>query len=343
MTQPTIKNGSNGDSVKIWQRFLGPPTVADGMFGAKTESATKTWQYPRGLLADGVVGPRSWAAAESESSLKGVYDYIASKETVSAPASQLKGEFIIWYGGLSPLAKVSETTRQEAVNRRNAFDVANVKSVEELEKVKQIIAAKPAVEEIKNVSSKTDAAGNYPKQNGTTVASADKEAVPPNARPTIRKGSEGEAVKVWQGILGPPITPDGKFGKITEQATIAWQKSRGLKADGIVGTGTWTTAFSNTPPVAIPFQEAAVTKVSGTKVPTKQVPAGIVIPMTIVAKPKKKREEKPVSEKDMKASTKKTVVNEEMLGISQKKVKRLIAGISLGTATAAAGIAKLLI
>jgi peptidoglycan hydrolase-like protein with peptidoglycan-binding domain len=342
MSQPTIKKGSEGDAVKIWQRFLGPPTTVDGVFGTGTENATKKWQYPRNLLADGVVGPRSWAAAENESSLRGVYDYISAKETVSPAGAQLKGEFIIWYNGLNVLARTSETTRQEAVNRRNAFDVANVKSAAELEQVKQVIAQKPAVEEIKNVPVKTDSAGNYPKQNGTTVASADKELVPPNARPTIRRGSEGEAVKVWQGILGSPITPDGKFGKVTEQATIAWQKSRGLKADGIVGTRSWTTALSNSPPVAIPFEQAATTKVSGTDTPSKRVPAGIVIPMTVTAKPRKKREEKPVPENAMKASATPTVTNEEMVGISQKKVKRLIMGISLGTGTAVAGIAKLL-
>jgi peptidoglycan hydrolase-like protein with peptidoglycan-binding domain len=55
--------------------------------------------------------------------------------------------------------------------------------------------------------------------------------------PTIKKGSKGKAVKIWQIILG--ITADGVFGPITEQKTKEFQKKNGLVADGIVGPKTW--------------------------------------------------------------------------------------------------------
>lgn len=54
---------------------------------------------------------------------------------------------------------------------------------------------------------------------------------------TIRKGSKGNAVKVWQVIIG--ATADGNFGSGTEASTKTWQKSHGLTADGIVGKNTW--------------------------------------------------------------------------------------------------------
>lgn len=54
---------------------------------------------------------------------------------------------------------------------------------------------------------------------------------------TIKKGSTGKAVKIWQLIIGVSI--DGDFGSRTEAATKAWQKNRGLLADGIVGKKTW--------------------------------------------------------------------------------------------------------
>lgn len=54
---------------------------------------------------------------------------------------------------------------------------------------------------------------------------------------TIRKGSKGNAVKVWQIIIG--AAPDGDFGSGTETKTVAWQKNNGLAADGIVGKNTW--------------------------------------------------------------------------------------------------------
>ena len=53
----------------------------------------------------------------------------------------------------------------------------------------------------------------------------------------IKKGSKGNAVKVWQIIVG--ANPDGRFGSGTEGKTIAWQKNHGLTPDGIVGKNTW--------------------------------------------------------------------------------------------------------
>jgi murein L,D-transpeptidase YcbB/YkuD len=54
--------------------------------------------------------------------------------------------------------------------------------------------------------------------------------------PTLRKGSKGEWVKKMQKVLG--TTPDGDFGPGTERAVKAWQASKGLTADGIVGPKT---------------------------------------------------------------------------------------------------------
>lgn len=56
----TIKRGSNGKAVKVWQIIVG--TTADGTFGSGTESATKNWQKSHGLTVDGIVGPKSWKA-----------------------------------------------------------------------------------------------------------------------------------------------------------------------------------------------------------------------------------------------------------------------------------------
>lgn len=54
----TIKKGSKGNAVKVWQFIIG--AAADGIFGSGTESATKIWQSKHGLAADGIVGKNSW-------------------------------------------------------------------------------------------------------------------------------------------------------------------------------------------------------------------------------------------------------------------------------------------
>ena len=55
--------------------------------------------------------------------------------------------------------------------------------------------------------------------------------------PTIKKGSKGNAVKIWQIIIG--VDADGDFGSKTLTATKKFQKAHNLEADGIVGTNTW--------------------------------------------------------------------------------------------------------
>ena len=56
----TIKKGSIGKGVKIWQLIIG--VAVDGDFGAKTEAATKTWQSKHNLTSDGIVGAKTWKA-----------------------------------------------------------------------------------------------------------------------------------------------------------------------------------------------------------------------------------------------------------------------------------------
>ena len=57
------------------------------------------------------------------------------------------------------------------------------------------------------------------------------------ARAMLRRGSRGESVKELQRLLG--IAEDGDFGPKTETALIAFQKGKGLLADGLAGPKTW--------------------------------------------------------------------------------------------------------
>jgi peptidoglycan hydrolase-like protein with peptidoglycan-binding domain len=59
----TIQNGSQGADVLAWQAALVSagydPGTPDGVFGAKTDAATRSFQQNEGLTVDGIVGPAS--------------------------------------------------------------------------------------------------------------------------------------------------------------------------------------------------------------------------------------------------------------------------------------------
>jgi putative chitinase len=79
-------------------------------------------------------------------------------------------------------------------------------------------------------------AGGAPAAPGTQPDGDD------DPHPVLRRGSDGPDVIVLQNELveaGFKVLVDGDFGQNTEDAVRAFQTSRALEADGIVGRGTW--------------------------------------------------------------------------------------------------------
>ena len=58
--RPTLRRGNGGAWVQRLQQALGI-APDDGEFGPITESAVRRFQRDRGLVADGIVGPKTWA------------------------------------------------------------------------------------------------------------------------------------------------------------------------------------------------------------------------------------------------------------------------------------------
>jgi len=68
--RPTLMIGRKGEAVGVLQQKLNaaraatPPLVIDGEFGSKTLAAVRSFQKANSLVADGVVGKKSWAALD---------------------------------------------------------------------------------------------------------------------------------------------------------------------------------------------------------------------------------------------------------------------------------------
>ena len=60
--------------------------------------------------------------------------------------------------------------------------------------------------------------------------------------PLFKQGKRGQKVRVLQGLLninGAHLALDSYFGRSTRSAVSDFQKSAGIKADGVVGSQTW--------------------------------------------------------------------------------------------------------
>ncbi|MGH3863589.1 peptidoglycan-binding domain-containing protein [Actinokineospora sp.] len=83
----------------------------------------------------------------------------------------------------------------------------------------------------------------------------------PGARPTIRAGSRGDAVREAQNRLAAhgfgPGAADGVFGPKTTDAAKRFQGARGLAADGIVGPRTWAALLAAPPAPPTPAPTSA--------------------------------------------------------------------------------------
>jgi N-acetylmuramoyl-L-alanine amidase len=87
------------------------------------------------------------------------------------------------------------------------------------------------------------------------VPVAESKPAPTSGSPVCKLGLEGAGVKRMQGKLvehGYKIAVDGIFGKGTEDAVKAFQRNRGLTADGICGDSTWAELYKVNKPAPAP-------------------------------------------------------------------------------------------
>lgn len=68
VVEPTLRQGDRGPAVIDLQNLLnknGAKLTVDGFFGSLTRAAVVAFQQRKGLLADGIVGPKTWTALKA--------------------------------------------------------------------------------------------------------------------------------------------------------------------------------------------------------------------------------------------------------------------------------------
>lgn len=107
MPPRTLRKGDKGEDVRSLQVALNAdpryPTKVDGIFGGDTESSVRAFQADHGLTADGIVGPKTWAALETAASHE--------DDTEGQPEEVTKESSVTW-------AAMTLEEKVEDLNRR---------------------------------------------------------------------------------------------------------------------------------------------------------------------------------------------------------------------------------
>lgn len=223
---PLLKRGDTHKDLMIAQKALG--IAQDGSFGPGTESAVASFQSRKGLpvtkqldnatwtklVALGLVPARNGGSTTTTSPLSAYVNTVLQRGS--------RGEAVV------ALQKALGITAD------GSFGPATETKVKAFQSSKGISPTGV-------VASATWAALMGQSSTGTpttTPTSPLTTEFTPYKSTTLQVGSKGTAVKVLQAGLGG-LAVDGAFGQLTAARVIAFQKSVGLKATGIVDTATW--------------------------------------------------------------------------------------------------------
>jgi peptidoglycan hydrolase-like protein with peptidoglycan-binding domain len=222
-----LKLNSTGDAVSELQQQLAALGYFNGevtgFFGTTTQAAVIQFQEANGLTADGVVGAATQTALSQKTatstatSSSGTPQAILRLNDTGAQVTELQRrltELGYYSGGISG---VFDGVTQAAVI---GFQQANGLTADGI------------------VGASTEAALRRPAQTSPT-ATAPSTPYPVTNLNLLRFGSTGPAVSTLQtqlqalGFYTGAIT--GSFDAQTQASVIAFQQSRGLVADGVVG------------------------------------------------------------------------------------------------------------
>ena len=252
----TLRYDMRGDAVLKLQQDLNKlgyySGTISGHFGSKTEAAVMSFQRANGLSADGIAGSKTLAkiatALGSSSSGSSSNSSSSNSSSSSSSSSLLKQgtkseavrtlqqnlKTLGYYtgsvtGNFGPLTKEAVYSFQKA-NGLSADGIAGEKTLAAVSsKLKGGSSSGSS-----NSSSSSSSSGSNNSSSSTSSLL--------NTSLTLQQGTKNDEVLKLQNMLTSlgfyTGNKTGNFGEKTADAVIAYQKSKGLTADGIAGKKT---------------------------------------------------------------------------------------------------------
>ena len=223
-----LKEGASGLDVRKLQGRLAELGYysggVDGIYGASTTSAVKTFQRANGLSADGQAGEQTQTKLYSSSA-----KYASSPVTTADPNQTRSLSLGMTGNDVYALQERLIELRYLSGVADGVFGTETQSALIEFQKSNGLTADGTA-----GASTLKKLSGNCKPATKSTPTPAPSSA--------LREGSSGEAVYILQarlfelGYYSGRI--DGRFGAETTEAVKEFQRANGLSADGVVGSGT---------------------------------------------------------------------------------------------------------
>lgn len=245
----TLRPGDKDDEVKLLQqrlKDLGYYTGnITGVYNTATTEAVKAFQKKSSLEQDGILGPITRTVLYGVNAIYAVPTAIpVSTPTPTTTPLTPENVIVIRAGSMGEVVRRLQARLQELGYYTSRLD--GVYLTDDIEAVRAFQSANGL---------KVDGKAGYETQTalysdsairGNANSTTDTSGTLVN---TLRYGSEGNEVTTLQnrlialGYLAG--SADGKFGRDTKSAVIAFQKANGLSADGVVGTDTSTKLYAS--------------------------------------------------------------------------------------------------
>ena len=247
-----LRYGSESDAVRTLQQNLAALGYYSGSitghFGSKTESAVAAFQSANGLSADGIAGSKTLSAISQKAS--GSSASSASSSGAASSASSSSSSTLLKYGvqseSVRALQQNLKTLGYYSGSVTGNYGKLTKEAVASFQRANGLsadgIAGSKTLSAIGQKLSSSGSSASSTSSTSSSSSSSSSSSVKLDTSVSVSEGSKNDNVKKLQtmlkslGFYSGSIT--GSFGSKTKTAVMAFQKSKGLTADGIAGQRT---------------------------------------------------------------------------------------------------------